>query len=159
MSSRALGKRSAGDYGEYYGIKRDHIVTAQLVVEASTIISDKRPHSAIAAPPSLYPVYLLFQTQYKLLILAQETLERACYEFTVTAMIGLIDSEGWDCAEALELDIWTRKMEPREDKFSNEAIADLGKSFGDLLDSVVQIRHTVPGLNAELLAFEKICTA
>ncbi|KAK5077834.1 hypothetical protein LTR64_003765 [Lithohypha guttulata] len=126
VSGRAPAKRRADDF----------------VAGPSAIVPDKRTHSAIATPTSLYPVYLPFQTQHKLLVLAQETLERACYDFTIASMPELIKSEGWDCAEALELNIWTRKMESREDKFLAEDVAELGKPFNDLLDTVAQIRHT-----------------
>lgn len=141
-SGRALGKRRADDFGESCQTGPFKPLTGCPVAGPSAIVPDKRTHNAIAAPTSLYPVYLPFQTQHKLLVLAQETLERACYDFTIASMPELIKSEGWDCAEALELNIRTRKMESREDNFLVEDVAELGKPFNDLLDTIAQIRHT-----------------
>ena len=115
VGSRALGKRRAEDTGAFDPASCFQLLTVHPVAEASASVPDKRIHTATTAPPTLYPVYLPLQTQHKLLVLTQETLERACYDFTTSSMPELIASEGWDCAEALELNLWTRKMESRED--------------------------------------------
>jgi hypothetical protein len=55
--------------------------------------------------PSLYPVYLLYPTQHRLLSKVQGILERACYNFRSREMKDIIKSEGWDCLECVELNI------------------------------------------------------
>ena len=94
------------------------------------------------ASPSLYPVYLPFTTQHKLLIKVQETLERACYGFGQSKMPETLEAEGWDCAELVELNIWARSLKAHRAKFSPEEVASVGKPFHDLLDSISHLRHT-----------------
>lgn len=101
----------------------------------------KQKGSSLNAP-SLYPLYLPYQAQHKLLITAQGLLEVACYSFAARALPQLIQSEGWDCAEAVELNIWARLFESRSDAFIEEDVSELGKPSKALFESIAQLRHT-----------------
>nr|POE72451.1 hypothetical protein CFP56_12324 [Quercus suber] len=103
----------------------------------------KRPQRKTSrAAPSLYPVYLPLRSQHRLLNLAQKTLEQACYEFGTTVLTSVLQANGWDCAEAVELNIWARSLREHKDKFVEDELVDTAKSFEDLLDSIAQLRHT-----------------
>ncbi|KAL3418769.1 ubiquinol-cytochrome-c reductase cytochrome c1 [Phlyctema vagabunda] len=57
-------------------------------------------------------------------------------------MEDIIQKEGWDCPESVELNIWARVFRHNEDKFDAEKLIELGKPFPELLDSIAQLRHT-----------------
>lgn len=99
------------------------------------------PH-AIVSVPSLYPVYLPLHTQHRLLVKVQAILEDACYAFGHKMMEDILQKEGWDCPESVELNIWARVFRCNEDKFDAEKLLELGKPFPELLDSIAQLRHT-----------------
>lgn len=50
--------------------------------------------------------------------------------------------EGWDCAEAVELNRWPRIFLTYEDEFEADDLEDLGKPLADVLNSITQLRHT-----------------
>lgn len=93
--------------------------------------------------PSLYPVYLPLPAQHKLLVTVQQALERACYSFAVTSLPELIaEHEEWDCAEAVELNIWARILAARLNIFAQADVDEAGKPLDQLFDSIAQLRHT-----------------
>ena len=111
--------------------------------QVSTARPQKRSLTRVSlAVPSLYPVYIPLQTQHRLLVKVQAILEDACYVFGHRMMAGILSKEGWDCPESVELNIWARVFRSNEDKFDAEKLADLGKPFPELLDSIAQLRHT-----------------
>lgn len=91
--------------------------------------------------PSLYPVYLPFVVQHKLQVKVQHTLERACYNFGQKKLSGVLQREGWDCAEAVELNRWPRIFLTYKGEFPVDELVNLGKPFPGLLDSITQLRH------------------
>ncbi|PVH69905.1 hypothetical protein DL98DRAFT_438000 [Cadophora sp. DSE1049] len=114
---------------------------------AALEVSTTRPQTrsftrASLSVPSLYPVYIPLQTQHRLLVKVQATLEDACYAFGHKMMDGILLKEGWDCPESVELNIWARVFRCNEDKFDAEKLVELGKPFPELLDSIAQLRHT-----------------
>lgn len=72
----------------------------------------------------------------------QAILEEACYAFGHKMMGDILQKEGWDCPESVELNIWARVFRCNEDKFDAEKLLELGKPFPELLDSIAQLRHT-----------------
>ncbi|KAH7393723.1 hypothetical protein BKA64DRAFT_626071 [Cadophora sp. MPI-SDFR-AT-0126] len=115
--------------------------------EPASQVSTTRPQTrsftrASLSVPSLYPVYIPLQTQHRLLVKVQATLEDACYAFGHKMMDGILLKEGWDCPESVELNIWAWVFRCNEDKFDAEKLVELGKPFPELLDSIVQLRHT-----------------
>lgn len=105
--------------------------------------SQKRsfPYTNISVP-SLYPVYLPYNTQHQLLIKVQTLLEGACYNFADKALRDILAKEGWDCPESVELNRWPRVFLSNQDKFSADAMDELGEPLAQLLDSMTQLRHT-----------------
>ncbi|KAM0488455.1 hypothetical protein ACHAP7_001450 [Fusarium lateritium] len=71
---------------------------------------------------SVLPVYLPFPVEHMLMEKIQKTLELACYQFGLRALPNVMQKQGWDCPESVEL--------------SN------GKPSKELLQSVAAIRHT-----------------
>lgn len=57
-------------------------------------------------------------------------------------MESVVQKEGWDCPESVELNIWTKVFRHYENKFDANGIRGLGKPFSDFLDSIAQIRHS-----------------
>ncbi|KAK5019734.1 hypothetical protein BJ546DRAFT_1057918 [Cryomyces antarcticus] len=99
------------------------------------------PHTTISVP-SLYPVYLPLKTQHQVLVKVQGVLERACYSFGQKTMRDILEKEGWDCPEAVELNRWPRLFLLHQDQFAADEIDELGNAFPQLLDSIAQLRHT-----------------
>ena len=92
--------------------------------------------------PSLYPVYLPLNTQHRLLVKVQAILEDPCYAFGHKMMRDILQKEGWDCPESVELNIWARVFRGNEDKFHADQLDELGKPIPEFLDSIAQLRHT-----------------
>jgi len=78
---------------------------------------------------SLYPVYLPLQVQHKLLVEIQRMLEIVCFGFGVQKMQCVLKQKDWDCAEAVELKVWTGVLRPREALFTKAEIEDLGRPY------------------------------
>lgn len=94
-----------------------------------------------AAAASLYPVYLPFDVQHRLLVRVQNILEKACYAFAQKKVGGILEREGWDCAEAVELNRWPRVLLTYQNQFNASDLRNAGKPLPDLLDSITQLRH------------------
>jgi len=99
------------------------------------------PH-ATTSVPSLYPIYLPYNVQHELLVKVQSLLEGACYRFGEKAMKDILAKEGWDCPESVELNRWPMVFLSHQEKFSADAIIELGKPLVTVLDSITQLRHT-----------------
>ncbi|KEY74669.1 hypothetical protein S7711_09896 [Stachybotrys chartarum IBT 7711] len=95
---------------------------------------------ASAGIPSLFPTYLPFPIQHKLLVHLQNLLERACYEFGVHAMSSTLRDRQWNCAESVELNRWTDEVFKRKCILANAG--HTGVSLDEVLRSVANIRHT-----------------
>lgn len=100
------------------------------------------PYSNVQVP-SLYPVYLPYQTQHRLLCKVQGILENACYDFGLQQMKDIIEREGWDCPESVELNIWARTLLANQDRFEAMDLESLGKPLSELTGSISRLRHTV----------------
>jgi hypothetical protein len=100
------------------------------------------PNTSVQVP-SLYPVYLPYQTQHRLLLKVQGILENACYHFGSREMKSIIEKEDWDCPECVELNIWARIFLANKDLFQPVDLASLGQDFAELTNSISHLRHTV----------------
>lgn len=92
--------------------------------------------------PSLYPIYIPYQTQHQLLVKVQGLLEQACFQFGRQTLSATLESRGWDCAESAELNRWPQILLSNQEKFGKDELEALGKPFAEVLDSVTQLRHT-----------------
>lgn len=107
----------------------------------STQLSPQRLDGAHQVP-SLYPVYLPLKSQHQLLVELQTILEAACFEFASQHFVQMLDDEGWDSAECVELNMWMGIFRRHNPEFSAQKINTLGKPLGEFLTSITQIRHT-----------------
>ncbi len=88
-------------------------------------------------------MYLSFETQHQILIRVQQILESAIYAFAQKKLGGVLQREGWDCAEAVELNRWPRILQTYNDELKLDvSLEEHSKSLSQLLDSITQIRHT-----------------
>ncbi|KAI7423213.1 hypothetical protein KC336_g7943 [Hortaea werneckii] len=53
-----------------------------------------------------------------------------------------VEGPGWDCAESVELNIWSSVFRLRKETFSPDSLAEMGKPLPQVLDSMAQLRHT-----------------
>ncbi|KAL8726082.1 MAG: hypothetical protein Q9181_006187 [Wetmoreana brouardii] len=60
--------------------------------------------------PSLYPAYILFEVQHKLLNTVQSLLEQCCYNWAKQWLPTLLEDHKWTCAEAIELTKWVHVL-------------------------------------------------
>ncbi len=93
--------------------------------------TSEKPHCI----PSLFPVYLPFRTQHRLLVKVQAILEQACFDFGQRKMPDVLRKHQWDCPESCELNLWAAEFLTRQSAFS-EKVPSIGKSFADLFRSV-----------------------
>ncbi|KAL6702846.1 hypothetical protein ACN47E_000873 [Coniothyrium glycines] len=94
-----------------------------------------------AGSTSLYPVYLPFAVQHRLLVKLQATAEAACYDFAKRTEIDVLEQQGWDCEEAGELCCWRPVLERHQSKFDPKLLEKLGKPLPILLAFMSQLRN------------------
>ena len=98
------------------------------------------------APPSLYPLYIPYKTQFQLLTRVQRLLEECCYAFTLQWMPDLLEQRQWDCSEAIELQKWTFAALKRTGKLPSHCFASQGEdstmSLADVFLKVNKLRHS-----------------
>ncbi|KAM0201548.1 hypothetical protein ACHAQD_001072 [Fusarium lateritium] len=87
---------------------------------------------------SVLPVYLPFPVEHMLMEKIQKTLELACYQFGLRALPNVMQKQGWDCPESVELSKWAKLFGRKE----NIVWQGSGKPSKELLQSVAAIRHT-----------------
>lgn len=72
----------------------------------------------------------------------QEILESCCYTFAQKSLHDIVEKKEWDCAESVELNVWSSVFLSNKKMFSAESLEKLGKPFAKILDSLAQLRHT-----------------
>ena len=107
-------------------------------------IAETRPEvpslQRLLSIPPLSPVYLPFGTQHRLFVHLQALLEAACYEFGHKEMPQTLQHNGWECAEAAELNRWTEEFLRRKGEFPNAQLVK--RPLEELFRSIASIRHT-----------------
>ncbi|USP82211.1 hypothetical protein yc1106_09485 [Curvularia clavata] len=79
--------------------------------------------------------------QHRILVRVQQALERACFTFAQKHLGGVLQREGWDCAEAVELNRWPRVLLTYREECDLNNTSNFGKPLPDLLNSITQLRH------------------
>jgi hypothetical protein len=111
--------------------------------DVSEIIEDKAPVAdQDESNTSLYPVYLPFSIQHRLLSRVQTILETACYTFASKRLPNILEREGWSCPESVELNRWPKILLAHREEFNQSSVDEIGKPLPDLLNSIAQLRHT-----------------
>ncbi|WZH41748.1 uncharacterized protein QYS62_002704 [Fusarium acuminatum] len=97
-------------------------------------------------------VYLPFPAEHMLMEKIQKTLELACYQFGLSALPNVMQKQGWDCPESVELSKWA-KLFGRKGSLVWEGS---GKPSKELLQSIAAIRHaTVHRLRTNSAGLER----
>jgi len=118
------------------------IVPSEVSLELDLETHSSTAPNALKQIPSLYPVYLPYPTQHRILAQVQERLEHACYSSGREKLVDIISKEGWNCSESVELNIWAKTLAANQCRFEQQGIANLGKPLAEVLESVARIRHT-----------------
>lgn len=92
--------------------------------------------------PQLYPAYLPLPAQHRLLVKVQALLEKACYRYAEENISYQLHSKGWDCPEAVELNVWSKLLLSNSDKLAISKVEQLGKPLDMVFDTLAQLRHT-----------------
>lgn len=103
----------------------------------STGINDSSARDGVGTS-SVLPVYLPFPAEHMLMEKIQKTLELACYQFGLRALPNVMQKQGWDCPESVELSRWAKLFGRK----GNLVWEGSGKPSKELLQSIAAIRHT-----------------
>ncbi|MCJ1266424.1 hypothetical protein MMC22_006309 [Lobaria immixta] len=82
---------------------------------------------AIVPIPALYPLYLPYKTQRRILSAVQLKSEECCFEFAQKWLPDMVAAEGWEFAEQMQLSEWTMKIHKQRKTLPGAAIT-LNKS-------------------------------
>ncbi|KAI3317001.1 hypothetical protein HD806DRAFT_516348 [Xylariaceae sp. AK1471] len=149
----------------------DHLLTStEVQTEVQTLPSFKKQDNApsssqvLASIPPLFPVYLPFQAEHRLLVRLQDLLELTCYDFGKRTMPEILQQRGWDCAESVELNRWVDVLGKNQVVIPDTK--SLKKPLDQLFKSIANIRHTavhrirvnVKGIEQFLLDAEALAT-
>lgn len=92
--------------------------------------------------PTLYPLYFSYSAQHAILNAAQRILEECCFEFAKKWLPQVLDTQGWDCAAAVELTKWSQILKQHSDKIPTDAITLAnGSTLSQLLLATHRLRH------------------
>ena len=120
-----------------------HISCLRLVLFQLICMQENEPiedpsKSISSSSPSLFPSYLSYISQHKLLNTVQRVLEDCCYDWVSKWMPSLLEERKWTCSEAVELGRWSTAIPRRFDTFSSDATS-LGS--GEELHAVFLATH------------------
>ena len=91
---------------------------------------------------SLFPSYLSYTSQHKLLNTVQRVLEDCCYDWVSKWMPSLLEERKWTCSEAVELGRWTTVIPRRFDTFSFDATSvGSGEALRAVFSATHPLRH------------------
>ncbi|KAH6842058.1 hypothetical protein B0T12DRAFT_273547 [Alternaria alternata] len=79
--------------------------------------------------------------QHRVLVKVQYALEKACFTFAQKRLENVLQKEGWDCAEAVELNRWPKVLLTYPEDCNLNGLNEFDESLPNLLDSVTQLRH------------------
>lgn len=93
--------------------------------------------------PSLRPASIPYNVQHLILTTTQRLLEECCFDFAVKWAPTMVESKGWDCAEAVELTQWTRTLAKLCEKLPADAVFnDSGIPLATVFSSTDSLRHS-----------------
>lgn len=93
-------------------------------------------------PPSLFPAYLSYSSQHKLLNSVQHLLEDCCYEWATSWTPDLLRDKRWSCSEAVELGVWSTVLPRLFGSISTAATTcESGVALAEVLKATHQLRH------------------
>ncbi|CAN9443741.1 unnamed protein product [Alternaria alternata] len=131
-TSSAAAVRSAGTY------KPDELLGIGDRIKIRKGKERARSSSQTQSPGS---VSLPLWDQHRVLVKVQYALEKACFTFAQKRLENVLQKEGWDCAEAVELNWWPKVLLTYPEDCNLNGLNEFDKSLPNLLDSVTQLRH------------------
>ncbi|KAG9185454.1 hypothetical protein G6011_07998 [Alternaria panax] len=90
---------------------------------------------------SLDSISLPLWDQHRVLVRVQYALEKTCFAFAQKTLGSVLQREGWDCAEAVELNRWPKILLSYQEECNLNSVQEVDKSLPILLDSITQLRH------------------
>ncbi|EXL63473.1 hypothetical protein FOCG_01805 [Fusarium oxysporum f. sp. radicis-lycopersici 26381] len=99
---------------------------------------DSQENSEWTEATTVLNVYLPFPAEHMLMEKIQKTLELACYQFGLRALPNVMQKQGWDCPESVELSKWAKLFGRK----GNLVWEGSSKPSKELLQSIAAIRHT-----------------
>jgi hypothetical protein len=103
------------------------------------------------------PLNLPFSAQHRLMIYLQHRLEAICFSFGQQHMPEKLRAEGWDCPEAVELNVWTNEF--RSAHYFKGRLPKVAQRWA-LLNSVANIRnYAVSRTRIDFTELEKVLTS
>ncbi|KAL9119954.1 MAG: hypothetical protein Q9187_003492 [Circinaria calcarea] len=95
------------------------------------------------ATKSLYPLYLPYRTQHRILCTAQGILEEACFEFAKVSLPEFLAQKRWECAESGELTEWLKVFRSHRPEILGAGANGMSEeTWKGLLRKASQLRHT-----------------
>ncbi|KAI3054068.1 hypothetical protein CBS147352_4016 [Aspergillus niger] len=91
---------------------------------------------------SLFPLYLPYHAQHRILTNVQQVLEECIFDFMRKWLPDNLERNGWDCAAAVELTKWTRPPFRWTSQIPEGALQLTDLKLESILSQVVRIRHT-----------------
>ncbi len=93
--------------------------------------------------PQLYPIYLPFRAQHRVLTLVQSTLEGCCFEFGNSWVPELMKANNWEEAESIELTQWIKRFSKCTNSLPEMATnPPSGKGLKEVLCATSTLRHS-----------------
>nr|XP_036587734.1 ubiquinol-cytochrome-c reductase cytochrome c1 [Colletotrichum truncatum]KAF6798676.1 ubiquinol-cytochrome-c reductase cytochrome c1 [Colletotrichum truncatum] len=113
------------------------------IIQQSTGVLTVTSCSPQLSVPSLYPIYVPYNTQHLILTTAQRVLEDCCFDFAARWFPQVLQEHGWKCASAVELNKWASVLKKKLPKLPSHALASLTDSSAiEIMISTHQLRHT-----------------
>ncbi|KAF6239390.1 hypothetical protein HO173_002652 [Letharia columbiana] len=128
-------------------------------VDVAEVGPNEDPSGSISPKsPSLFPSYLSYISQHKLLNAVQRVLENCCYDWAARWIPSLLNERNWTCSEAVELGRWTAIIPKRADASSFDAkILGSGEALTAVFQATHPLRHAaVHRLRTSVKGIEKM---
>ncbi|RAK86081.1 ubiquinol-cytochrome-c reductase cytochrome c1 [Aspergillus costaricaensis CBS 115574] len=93
-------------------------------------------------PASLFPLYLPYHAQHRILTNVQQVLEECIFDFMKKWLPNYLERNGWDCAAAVELTKWTKHPFRWTSQIPEEALHPTDLKIESILSKIVKVRHT-----------------
>lgn len=96
-----------------------------------------------ALVPCLFPAFLPYSVQHLILTTTQRLLEECCFDFAAKWLPNVLEENGWDCAESVELTMWSKTLARLIHKLPAHSTHDeAGTPLNEILFSTSVLRHS-----------------
>lgn len=144
VRSKSVDKNETSEAGKqswdtktFANFSKDIANIQKTVTKPQPDILPDAPHPPILPDSTCLP----FWYQHRIMVRVQTTLEKACFNFALEKLGDILQENTWDCAEAVELNKWSKTLLEYQHKLDQKNPKDVQKLLPDLLTSINQIRH------------------